>query len=115
MAGTNWWRNRISATLCTSDGQRGPGGRSVAVILPAPYEQVTGCGHHRSLRQQTGAPGDRRGLGATARAELGEHVGDVHADRLRADEQLSSDLAVAAALRHQTEDLLLARGERGVA
>ena len=59
--------------------------------------------------EETVASGDRGGLGAAAGAQLGEDVGDVHADGLGADEQLSRDLAVAAALRHQPEDLGLPR------
>ena len=57
------------------------------------------------------ATGDRGGLGASGRAELGQDVGDVDAHRLGADEQLAADLAVAPALGDETEDLLLTGGE----
>ena len=56
--------------------------------------------------------GDGGGLGPAGRAELGQDVRHVHARRLRRDEQLGGDLAVAVALREQLQDLLLPRGQR---
>ena len=46
-----------------------------------------------------------------SRGELGQDPRDVDRDRLRRHEQLGSDLAVAASLRHQTEHFGLARRE----
>src|SRR5215213_11712754 len=64
-----------------------------------------------SVGEQARPPGDRGGLGATSGAELREDVRDVHAHRLGADEQLPGDLAVAATLSDQAEDLGLPRGQ----
>ena len=63
--------------------------------------------------EQTLATRDRRGLGATGGVELAEDVGDVHRDGLGADEELAADLAVAAPLGDQGEDLGLARRQAG--
>src|SRR4051812_21451268 len=67
-----------------------------------------------SVGEQALPAGDGGGLRATAGAQLGQDVGDVHADRLGGDEQLPGDLAVAAALGHEGEDLGLPTGQRGV-
>ena len=61
--------------------------------------------------EQPPAPGDRRGLGSARGAELAQDVGDMHRDRLGADEQLLADLAVGAALSDQRDDLGLAGGQ----
>jgi succinate-semialdehyde dehydrogenase/glutarate-semialdehyde dehydrogenase len=62
--------------------------------------------------EQAPLPRQRSGLGATARAQLGQDVGDVDADGLGADEQLPGDLAVGPALGDQDEDLALPGGQR---
>src|SRR5699024_7447412 len=65
------------------------------------------------LRQEAVTPSDRRGLSTTARTELGQHVGDVHAHGLDADEQLLADLAVRTSPRAEAGDLGCARRQRG--
>ena len=56
----------------------------------------------------------RGGPAAAGDAELADNAGDVHADGLHADEQLSRDLAVAPADRDEPEHLELAGGEAPV-
>ena len=64
-----------------------------------------------SVVEQARGAGQRHGLAARCRAELGQDVGHVHARRLGADEQGTPDLAVGAPLGEQPEHLGLAGGE----
>src|SRR5262249_26777685 len=56
------------------------------------------------------ARSDGGGLDAALQAELPQNVGDVHARRLGADEQLGSDLGVGQAPANQLQNLRFPRG-----
>src|SRR3954470_10184233 len=106
---TPWFSGRIRSKRASVRG-------STCVLMDSPAfgpdatdpcggADPTAVGDREQQLHQAGAPSDRRSLRAAARAELGEDVGDVHAHRLGGDEQLLSDLAVAATVGHQLEDL----------
>src|SRR5215469_12642217 len=57
------------------------------------------------------APGGGGGLGAVGDIELGQDVGDVHADRFLADEQLLGDTPVAEPVGEKREYLPFSFGE----
>jgi hypothetical protein len=70
------------------------------------------AGGRRGFEQASGqaqAVGGGGGLTPAGDAELGQDVRHVDARRLRRDEQLLRDVAVAAAVRDQAQDLLLPR------
>jgi len=69
------------------------------------------CPSARSARGPQVARGERRRLGAVAKAQLLEHVSHVRLDRRLGDEQPLGDLAVAQAGAQQREHLVLALGE----
>ena len=63
------------------------------------------------VRHQPLADGVQRRLGARHDADLGENVAQVHFDRVRADDELLSDLFVAGSRGHQPQDFPLALAE----
>jgi len=80
--------------------------------LPLPVAPRVACLGWPGLLAGDAQPvGDGGGLDAAADTQLGEDVGDVHAGRLGADEQLPGDLRVGAAGRDEHQDLALAVGE----
>jgi hypothetical protein len=94
----------------TDDRSRAAGVRPGQVNERDGRDQVA-SGRKRAVLDQSLAQADRNGVCPRTGAELAEQMVNVRLDRLASEKEMACDLMVEQPLRHEREDLHLARGE----